>query len=82
MNHVNIRFIPNSIRRAQNAYFRHTLIRPFNQGDWLLLGIKKGWCSPPACSTHDLIPMSAEEEAEWEEGNDPCQYVVRVDEWE
>ena len=31
------------------------------------------------CATHDGIePISQEEIDEWEEGGDPCQFVVRI----
>ena len=44
--------------------------------DWLALGIKRGFCGPPVCSTHDGIPTSEEEDLEWEE-YDPCVHVIR-----
>ena len=69
-------------RRLRNGYSKHTPLRPRTQYDWLELGVKNKWCCRPVCGTHDMVPMSPEEEAEWDEGNDPCQYIVRVDEWE
>ena len=30
------------------------------------------------CATHDGIPNTAEERAEWEAGGDPCEHVIRV----
>lgn len=48
-------------------------------GVWLRQGIDAGWVSVPFCSTHDLDPvMSKEEQAEWEDGGDPCCHVVRL----
>ena len=44
--------------------------------DWLELGIERGFCGPPVCSTHDGIPTSEEEDLEWEE-YDPCVHVIR-----
>tara|TARA_B110001454_G_scaffold188481_1_gene186509 strand:+ start:1860 stop:2108 length:249 start_codon:yes stop_codon:yes gene_type:complete len=44
--------------------------------DWLALGIERGFCGPPVCSTHDGIPTSEEEDLEWEE-YDPCVHVIR-----
>ena len=45
---------------------------------WLQQGIEKGWISDGFCYTHDGDPyMTAEEEAEWEEGGDPCSPVVK-----
>jgi len=48
-------------------------------GEWLRLGIDKGWVSDPFCTTHGVDPwMSEEEQAEWEDGGDPCCHVVRL----
>jgi len=46
--------------------------------DWVKLGEEKGFCSPAVCATHDGIPGVGNEEAEWEEGHDPCQHIVRL----
>ena len=46
--------------------------------DWLAHGIKIGFCSPPFCDTHDGAPLTAEEEAEFDDGLDPCIYAVRL----
>lgn len=49
------------------------------QHEWLEYGIEKGFCSKLVCSTHDGLPSSGEEEdAEWEEGGDPCVPAVRI----
>ena len=48
------------------------------QWEWLTLGITAGYCSAPVCSTHDGVPMTAEEEAEVDDGGDPCVPVVRL----
>lgn len=46
---------------------------------WLQHGVEKGWISEPFCNTHDGDPyMSEEEEKEWEEGGDPCLYVLKL----
>ena len=49
-------------------------------GDWLDLGIEKGWVTEPFCATHDggYQYMSEEEVQEWEAGGDPCQHVIRI----
>jgi hypothetical protein len=49
-----------------------------NFQDWLDIGRKHGFCSLPTCSTHEIVPMSEEEEKEWDKGLDPCQVVIRV----
>jgi len=46
--------------------------------DWMTYGIEKGWCGPPVCYTHDGLPMSEQEYAEFDEGQDPCTHVVRM----
>jgi hypothetical protein len=46
--------------------------------EWMSYGIKKGWCGPPVCSTHDGLPMSEQEDVEFGEGQDPCIHVVRM----
>lgn len=46
--------------------------------EWIQLGIDEGWCSKPACATHDGVPCDEEEEAAWERGEDPCQHVLRL----
>lgn len=51
--------------------------------DWLAIGREHGFCSPPVCSTHDGVPMSDEETAQWDDGDDPCTHILRLyaDEW-
>jgi hypothetical protein len=46
--------------------------------EWLAYGQQRGWCSPTACSTHDGVPATDDEDAEFEEGYDPCIHVVRL----
>ena len=46
---------------------------------WFNNGVDRGWISEMTCATHDGIePISQEEIDEWEEGGDPCQFVVRI----
>lgn len=45
---------------------------------WLKVGQDKGWISEGVCQTHDGVPMTDEEEAEFEDGGDPCVPVIRV----
>jgi hypothetical protein len=51
-----------------------------NISEWLEYGIEKGFCSTTACATHDGVEGTDEENAEWEDGGDPCQHIVRL--WE
>lgn len=47
--------------------------------DWVAIGTTKGWISPPFCMTHEGDQyMTPEEEAEWEEGGDPCCPVFKI----
>lgn len=49
-----------------------------NFEDWLKTGIENGWCGPAVCHTHDGFPMSEHEDAEFEEGGDPCMHMIRL----
>ena len=49
----------------------------FDFETWLEIGIRAGYVSPPVCTTHDGIPMSITEEAEFEDGSDPCIHMMR-----
>jgi hypothetical protein len=46
--------------------------------DWLNYGVSKKWCTDIVCSTHDMVEMTDEENAEWDQGYDPCIFVVRI----
>jgi hypothetical protein len=47
-------------------------------GEWLQIGIDKGWVSDTFCFTHDGDSyMTDEEMQEWEDGGDPCCHVVK-----
>jgi hypothetical protein len=37
-----------------------------------------GYCTRPVCATHDGLPSTDEEDAEWEDGYDPCVAAVRL----
>lgn len=46
---------------------------------WFKNGVDRGWISDITCATHEGIdPISEEEVQEWEDGGDPCQFVVRI----
>lgn len=48
-------------------------------GVWLQKGIDMGWVTPPFCNTHDGDPyMTEEEELEWNEGGDPCMFIIKL----
>ncbi len=48
------------------------------QSEWYAIGVDRGWCSDVVCVTHQGLPVSKEEEAEFEEGNDICISGVRI----
>lgn len=45
--------------------------------DWMKIGVLAGWVSPPVCFTHDGLPVSVTEDAEFTDGSDPCIHIVR-----
>lgn len=45
--------------------------------EWLEYGFNQGWCGPEVCETHDGLPISEAESAEFEEG-DPCIHIIRL----
>lgn len=46
--------------------------------EWIRYGVDKGWISEPACATHAGTPSTDEEDAAWEDGWDPCVFVLRL----
>lgn len=46
--------------------------------EWLTYGIQQGWATPTVCSTHDGIPMTDQEETQWDNGEDPCIHIIRL----
>lgn len=53
-------------------------IMTISYDQWLEIGLRSGWVSPPICETHDGPPTSITEEAEFIDGSDPCLFVMRV----
>ena len=49
-----------------------------NLQDWLAIGREHGLCSPIACETHEGVPQSDKEYQAWDNGEDPCIFVVRI----
>lgn len=45
---------------------------------WLENGVSRGWISKPFCETHEGGPMSDEEMEEWENGQDPCAFHIKL----
>lgn len=46
--------------------------------EWIDYGIKKGYCRPPVCDTHEGLPLTDEEEKEYLDGGDPCILALRL----
>lgn len=46
--------------------------------EWMRVGIERGWCGPPVCYTHDGLPTTETDDAEWDAGSDPCIHIVRL----
>jgi hypothetical protein len=46
--------------------------------DWIEEGYARGWAGPPVCQTHDGIPLTPEEDKEFDQGGDPCVHVIRL----
>lgn len=49
-----------------------------NIHEWLQVGIDNKWISSVNCLTHEFVPLTADEEREFEDGYDPCIPAVRV----
>jgi hypothetical protein len=46
--------------------------------EWLAYGHGMGWVGAPLCLMHDGLPMTASEEAEIDDGGDPCVHGLRL----
>lgn len=46
--------------------------------EWIKLGIDNGWCTSTVCYTHDGVPMTEDEEQQFEQGDDPCIHISRM----
>lgn len=45
--------------------------------EWAEYGVRQGWVGPPVCYTHDGLPLTEDEEEEFEQG-DPCVHILRL----
>lgn len=45
---------------------------------WLNIGIEQGWCGPSVCSVHDGVPTTIFEDSEFDDGGEPCVFVIRL----
>jgi hypothetical protein len=46
--------------------------------EWLEIGLKAGFTSPPICMMHDGLPTTITEDAEMLDGSDPCIFLMRL----
>jgi hypothetical protein len=51
-----------------------------DMADWIQYGIDNKYCTEIVCATHDGVPSTEEEDAEWEQGVDCCAPILRL--WE
>lgn len=45
--------------------------------EWLNYGRYRGFCSAAVCATHDGVPSTEAEDAEWENDGEPCVLIIR-----
>jgi hypothetical protein len=45
---------------------------------WLEIGYRNNFCSPPVCYTHDGVPMTATEMEQLDNGDEPCMHLLRL----
>jgi hypothetical protein len=45
---------------------------------WRELGQSLGYVGPSVCYTHDGLPTTQAEDAEFDEGLDPCIHILRL----
>jgi hypothetical protein len=46
--------------------------------EWLQEGLDLKFCGPAICCPHDGLPLTIEEEQEFDDGGDPCFHVLRL----
>lgn len=57
---------------------RDLLTKTINFEDWLIIGVQNNWIGPPICYTHDGLPTSADEDRQYDDGDDPCLHILRL----
>lgn len=53
-------------------------LRSMEFHEWVIMGMEKGWIGPQLCATHDGLPLSEAQEADFDEGFDPCVPIFRI----
>jgi hypothetical protein len=46
--------------------------------EWLQEGLDLKFCGPAICYPHDGLPLTNEEEQEFDDGGDPCIHILRL----
>lgn len=46
--------------------------------EWHQIGITNNWCGPTICYTHDGLPTTADEDQQFDDGDDPCMHILRL----
>ncbi len=46
--------------------------------EWLQEGLDFNFCGPAICYPHDGLPLTLEEEQEFDDGSDPCIHIIRL----
>ena len=46
--------------------------------EWLQEGLDLNFCGPAICYPHDGLPLTLEEEQEFDDGSDPCIHIIRL----
>lgn len=67
-----------SIRAIHDAIHyldRHTVD---GYSEWLQMGMREQWCGNIVCATHETVYTDDEMEAFWNDGDDMCVFVVRL----
>lgn len=65
-------------RTSAAQFLTKVLSEMFDPFTWIELGKGLEWCSDLVCSTHEGVPYTEEEEKEWQEGIDPCAFILRM----
>jgi hypothetical protein len=46
--------------------------------EWLQEGLDLKFCGPAICHSHDGLPLTIEEEQDFDDGGDPCIHILRL----
>lgn len=66
-----------ALRHNENMEIKEMLAEQDSFEEWLAFGFARGWVGAPICYTHDGLPTTEQEDAEFEE-HDPCIHILRL----